>query len=365
MVAKTTGKTKSEAITHAIEFLASSVKRDLPAVVIAIGPDDFLRRESIEHALQLASVDPLSVARFEGDEAQWRDVNDELSTQSLFDTGGPKVAYIRKADSFVSPPKENEKKTVSSGTSNREKVEHWIEQSTPGSTLLVDMQTLPSNTRLYRIAQSKGFLIGTAEVKSNELLAWIRHWGNHKHKIDLTDKQAALIADRIGYVCGLIDCELAKLALFADSQGKVSDARIDELVGGWRTQTIWKLTDAVTEGRIAEAIEGVDKLIMSGQSAVGLAAQMSWSLRRYAVAATWYDQQKRNGNESVSFNDALSRAGFRFDHAKEEKRLKRIGWNRAKEMLGWLVELEKELKGSHSQEDRARMALESFLFRFQ
>ncbi len=365
MVAKTTGKTKSEAITHAIEFLASSVKRDLPAVVIAIGPDDFLRRESIEHALHLGGADPMSVARFEGDEAQWRDVNDELSTQSLFDTGGPKVAYIRKADSFVSPPKENEKKTVSSGTSNREKVEHWIEQSTPGSTLLLDMQTLPSNTRLYRIAQSKGFLIGTAEVKSNELLAWIRHWGNHKHKIDLTDKQAALIADRIGYVCGLIDCELAKLALFADSQGKVSDARIDELVGGWRTQTIWKLTDAVTEGRIAEAIEGVDKLIMSGQSAVGLAAQMSWSLRRYGVAATWFDQQKRTGNEGSSLYDALSQAGFRFDLAKEETRLKRISWNRAKEILVWLVELEKQLKGSHSQEDRARMALESFLFRFQ
>jgi DNA polymerase-3 subunit delta len=351
VVAKTTGKTKSEAITHAIEFLASNDQRELPAVVIAIGPDDFLRRESIEHALKLGGADPMSVARFEGDEAQWRDVNDELSTQSLFDTGGPKVAYLRKADPFV--------------TSNREHIEQWIEQSTPGSTLLLDMQTLPSNTRLYRIAQSKGFLIGTAEVKSNELLAWIRHWGMHKHKIDLTDKQAALIADRVGYVCGLIDCELAKLALFADPKGKVSDARIDELVGGWRTQTIWKLTEAVTEGRIAEAIEGVDKLIMSGQSAVGLAAQMSWSLRRYAVAATWYDQQKRNGNESVSFNDALSRAGFRFDHAKEEKRLKRIGWNRAKEMLGWLVELEKVLKGSHSQEDRARMALESFLFRFQ
>ncbi|MFM7977045.1 MAG: hypothetical protein ACKO8U_18400, partial [Pirellula sp.] len=100
-------------------------------------------------------------------------------------------------------------------------------------------------------------------------------------------------------------------------------------------------------------------------SAVGLAAQMSWSLRRYGVAATWFDQQKRTGNEGSSLYDALSQAGFRFDLAKEETRLKRISWNRAKEILVWLVELEKQLKGSHSQEDRARMALESFLFRFQ
>jgi hypothetical protein len=30
-----------------------------------------------------------------------------------------------------------------------------------------------------------------------------------------------------------------------------------------------------------------------------------------------------------------------------------------------LVELEKELKGNHSQEDLARLALEKFIFRFR
>lgn len=351
MAAKTTGKSKSEAIPHAFEFLAIKDQSELPPLVIALGPDDFLRRESIEHALKLANVDPMGIARFEGEEAQWRDVNDELSTQSLFDAGGPKAAYIRKADPFVS--------------SHRDPIERWVEQSTPGSTLLLDMQTLASNTRLYRLAQTKGFLIATAEKKGKELQSWISHWATYKHKTNLTDKQTALIADRIGYVCGLIDCELAKLALFTDAKGKISDARIDELVGGWRTQTVWKLTEAVADGRIAEAIEGVDKLIMSGQSAIGLAAQMSWSMRRYGVAATWLDQQKRNGNEGASMSDALGQAGFRYDVFKEETRLKRIGWNRAKEILGWLVELEKGLKGSHSQDDRARLALERFIFRFR
>jgi DNA polymerase-3 subunit delta len=104
---------------------------------------------------------------------------------------------------------------------------------------------------------------------------------------------------------------------------------------------------------------------MAGQTPVGIAAQLSWSLRRYGVAAAWIDQQKRYGFQGVTLFDALSRAGFRFEHALEEKRLKTISWNRAKDLLNWLVELEKELKGNHSQEDLARLALEKFIFRFR
>jgi len=350
VAAKNPGKTKSEAITHACEFLAQDAPLELPSIVIAIGPDEFLRRESIEHVLKLAGMDPLGVARFEGEEAQWRDVNDELSTQSLFDTGGPKVAYIRKADTFVSQ--------------YREQLERWIEQADAGSTLLMDMQSLPSIQRIYKLAVSKGRLIGTAELKGKELQTWITQWGISKHKVHLTASQAGLLEDRIGYVCGLIDCELAKLALFADAKGKVTSERVDELVGGWRTQTVWKISDAIADGNVAKVMEDVDRLIMAGQTVIGIAAQLSWSLRRYAVAAAWMDQQKRHG-QACSMYDALKSAGFNYQTNDHEQRLKKIGWNRAKEMLGWLIELEKSLKGNHSQEDRARIALESFIFRFR
>lgn len=351
MAEKTSAKSKSEATVHAFDYLAQNETRELPLFVVAIGPDDFLRRESIQHALKLGGLDAMSITRFDGEDAQWRDVHDELSTQSLFDQGGPKAAYVRKADSFVSK--------------NREALERWVEQAELGTTLLLDMQTLPSNQRLYKLAQNKGFLVATAEAKGSEFTSWIARWGAARHNVQLTVAQAGVLADRVGYVCGLIDCELAKLGLFSDAKGKVSDVRVDELVGGWRTQTVWNISSAIADGKIAEAIDGVDKLIMAGQTVVGIAAQLSWSLRRYGVAAAWFNQQKGYGVQGVTLPDALSRAGFRYEHAKEEKRLKTIGWNRAKELLTWLVELEKELKGNHSQEDLARLALENFIFRFR
>jgi DNA polymerase-3 subunit delta len=59
---------------------------------------------------------------------------------------------------------------------------------------------------------------------------------------------------------------------------------------------------------------------------------------------------------------ALEKAGFnRFDLAKAEARLRRIGRVRAKELLNDLVRLELQLKGSHSNEHRARFVLESLI----
>jgi DNA polymerase-3 subunit delta len=119
----------------------------------------------------------------------------------------------------------------------------------------------------------------------------------------------------------------------------------------------------VAEGRVESSLEAIDKLFMAGQSAFGVAAQLSWSLRRYGIAAQLVEQSERLGNKP-SLPQALEGAGFRgFELGKAELRLRRIGRQRAKDILSWLVELELQLKGSHSNEDRARLALESFLLK--
>ena len=92
-------------------------------------------------------------------------------------------------------------------------------------------------------------------------------------------------------------------------------------------------------------------------------AQLSWSLRRYGLAAKLIEQSERVDSR-ITLAVALERAGFnRFDIAKAETRLKRIGRPRAREMLTWLVDLELQLKGSHSNDQRAQLALESMIMK--
>jgi|LakMenEpi03Aug12_release.lakeMendotaPanAssembly.Ray.scaffolds.fasta_scaffold26758_7 DNA polymerase-3 subunit delta len=365
MAAKSTEKTKDSVVLDSIEFLLGNKLPDtpegyespsevvVPRVAFSIGPDEFLRREVIEHLLVLMKFDSLAVTRFDGEEVKWADIHDELATRSLFDTGGPKCAFVRKADDFISK--------------NRDSIEHWIEKGPAGSILLLEVQSLPSNQKIYRSTQKYGWLIGQDKDPSDAYIRkWISGWGKRRHGLKLTADQVNLITDRIGFIGGLVECELAKLALFAGEGGEVSDQRVDELVGGWRTQTVWQLSDWIADGEIAKALGLVDKLVMAGQSPVGIAAQLSWSLRRFGMAAYAFEQAERVQTGKPDFSRVLMDAGFRYGEVdKATRRLRRIGRTRAKKLLSWLVDLEGRLKGSHSQDDRARFALEEFILRLE
>lgn len=342
---------------QAFEFFDSTVSKPLPPLIACFGSDDFLRRESIRHWVAGSGIEAESVRSFEGDEAAWRDVHDQLSTRSLFDDLGIRIAVVHNGDKFISK--------------YRESLEKWADTHASDSTLILEIQTFPANTKLYTAIAKKGKLIKcTPPQKASwgnppddkALQQWILSWGRGRHGLELTANQAALVVERIGSVCGLIDCELAKLALFKDGKGSVSNERVAELVGGWRTQTAWEVADAIADGKTSVALEQLEKLLHAGQTTVGLAAQISWSLRRYGVAAQWIEQCEKQG-EKISLGGALEKAGFnRFDLAKSEARLRRIGRVRAKNLLQALVDLELKLKGSHSNDYRARLAFESLIF---
>ena len=360
MAAKTASdKTSSKTVViHAFEFMGNAAATPIPSVIACFGSDDFLRRIAIQHVVEVSKIQPDTIRQFDGDEGAWRDVHDELATRSLFDEAGVRMGIVRGADKFV--------------TKHREALERWTETPAADSCLVLELQSLAASTKLYKLIAKLGLLVGcTPPQKSSwgnppdekAMQKWIVAWAKSKHDLQLTAKQSLLIVERIGAVCGLIDCELAKLALFADKLGEVSDERVGELVGGWRTQTAWELADAISDGQIAAAMGQLDKLITAGQNSVGLLAQLSWSLRRYGLAAQLIEQSERV-DARIPLATALERSGFnRFDLAKSEVRLKRIGRPRAKEMLAWLVDLELKLKGSHSNENRARLALESLIMK--
>ncbi len=114
---------------NAFEFFDSVVTSPLPPIVACFGSDDYLRRESIRHWVQGSGIEEESVRSFEGEEAAWRDVHDQLATRSLFDDMGTRIAIVRNADKFV--------------TKFRESLEKWIESSPGDCTLILEIQTFP------------------------------------------------------------------------------------------------------------------------------------------------------------------------------------------------------------------------------
>ena len=334
----------------------------VPATIVVFGADSFLKQHAIETILDRSGCDRSSVKKVEGESALWRDIHDALATRSLFDDDGRRVTVVKGADTFVSK--------------NRAPLEKWAEKSSAkpsdDATLLLELTSFPGNTKLYKLVLKQGLIIdcnpplkprSKTNIDDTAIQKWIITWGSRHHAVQLSTQQANILVERVGAVFGLLDCELAKLGLFAGANQKVSNEHVKEMVGGWRTKTAWEIADSIAEGRIHQALEQIDRLMISGQNAIGLSAQLSWSFRRFGLAAHVVEQQERFGGKAA-LNRALEQAGFRvYEVDDAARRLKRIGRARAKLILPWLKDLDMKLKGSHSSDDRARFALEEFVMR--
>ena len=120
----------------------------------------------------------------------------------------------------------------------------------------------------------------------------------------------------------------------------------------------------MAEGRVAEALAHVDRLLATGESINALLPQLSWGLRRFGVAVQLIEQAERV-SKTLKIPEALALAGFRKnDLGNAERQLRRIGRARASKILLWLLEADRKLKGSHSQDERTRFMLEELLMRF-
>jgi DNA polymerase-3 subunit delta len=345
-------------VAHVFDWMEHRKPKLGRGTIAVFGNDWFLRHQALKILIEATGVDQAAVKNRDGDEIKWRDVHDDLASRSLFDDGGLRVTVVQQADDFVAK--------------NRVQLEKWAESASDDALLILEMDSLPANTKLYKQIADKGTVVKcSAPIKARSkdtvdekaVQAWLLGWGKRQHGVQLSIPQADVLLERIGFIFGLLDTELAKLALFAGPDQKIENAIVHELVGGWRTKTVWEIADQIADGKIATAMEQLDRLFAGGQNAVGIMAQLSWYFRRFGMAAHCIEQAERFGKRPV-IGEALQQAGFYpYVLADAEKKLRRIGRVRAKQLLTWLRELDLQLKGSHSQDNRARSAVEQFVLR--
>lgn len=341
---------------HVLDLIDKPLSAEQRKIFAMIGSDSFLRQQAIQAAIESIKVDRASIRQFHGDETPWREVHDYLATRSLFDEDGYRVALVSNGDAFV--------------TECRPQLESWVDSKSKDATLILDVKKMPSNTKLYKAIQKVGTIIDCSiDVQSNGkssedklILKWIVSWAKRQHAIDINNNQANLILERVGYIFGIIDCELAKLALFADATSKVPDDRVRELVGGWRTKTIWDIAELIADGKAAAALEQLDGLVRSGEHMLAVVGPISWYFRRFGMASYLVEQSEKEGKR-VPLKTVLMQAGFKYKVEEAEKHLIRIGRHRAKNILHWLKDLDGKLKGSHSIDERGRFAVEEFILR--
>jgi DNA polymerase-3 subunit delta len=317
----------------AIDYLAGPQKYPPRPVCVVFGDEAFLRRQvllGLRAAVLGDQEGDFSLTTFEGPVAALRDIMEELATVAMF--GGRRLVVVEEADELVSRC--------------RGELEEYVARPHATGILVLEVKTWPSNTRLYKAVAADGLAIDCNVPAAAGLARWLGGWAKQTHRLQLSPAAAELLLEAIGPELGLVDQELAKLALAAGVDGKITPEMVGRLVGGWRTKTTWEMLDAALDGNVGEAMRQLDRLLASGESPVGLLAQISASLRRFA-AATRLVVQAEAGGRRLALRQALEQAGIRtFVLEKAQRQLRHLGRQRGGQLYGWLLQADLDLKGA-------------------
>jgi DNA polymerase-3 subunit delta len=164
-------------------------------------------------------------------------------------------------------------------------------------------------------------------------------WADEQEGVKLDPDAARLLVELVGPEIGLLTSEVAKLATYVGDRRAIGRDDVARLVGAGRVETIWRVLDAATTGRPAEALDLLDRLLTSGEHPVGLLAAIAASLRKIHHAG-----QLRKAKRDL--RDACSMAGILpFAVELTRRQHAHLGPARVDQLPRLLLQADLDLKG--------------------
>jgi DNA polymerase III subunit delta len=342
--------TKAGTLT-AFEYLDGTNQLPTVGLCAIYGDDAFLKSEVLTLLRQQTLGEGeggFGLTTFAGREARLRDVLDALASRSLFGDGN-QLVIVEEADPFV--------------TEFRAELEDYV-TGNPHGLLVLDVKTWPSNTRLAKAVAARGNIcIQCAAGTLPQIKSWLVRRAKSAHQVKIDSAAVDALVDLVPPEPGILAQEIAKLSLLAGENRTIGIQHVKDNVGGWRTRAVWDMVDAAADGRTAEALLQLDRLLSSGEKPHGIFPQIAPSLRRFSTAVALMNAATSEGRR-LPPRDALAQAGvLPFKLGDAERQLRQLGRHRAQSLTGWLLAVDLAIKSHHSSDDRARIELERLITR--
>ena len=319
---------------HATEFLKNAdLSADIPLVAV-YGGQRYLKQAVLQRLIGVVlDGDDASLSTFAGKDVEWATVADELFTVSMW--SDRRLVSVQDADDFVSK--------------FRERLENYLDKPARKSTLVLDVKSWTKTTRLAKRLAKVGFALDCAPLKGAELMRWLTATSQQRYGKKLERSAAQLLIELAGEDLGLLDQELAKLANYAGERGRIDPEDVRALVGGWKAETTWAMTDALRAGNLDLALSCLDKLLVAGEPPQKILGGLNFVFRKLAKAT----ELARQGQQ---LNFALKDAGvFPRDINSSAAYLRRVGRPQAEKLLARLLEADLSLKGSSGLSHRLQL----------
>ncbi|HUG18289.1 MAG TPA: DNA polymerase III subunit delta [Planctomycetaceae bacterium] len=319
---------------HASQYLTNPGKFETGPMVAVFGTERYLKRSACDalRTVVLKGSDE-QPAVFAGKDATLSDVLDELAMLSMW--GDRRLVIVEDADEFVKK--------------YRAALEKYLDKPAKKSVLVLEVKTWNKTTRLAKSLEKCGLPLSCEELKGRELQKWIDQTAKVRFEKQVSRDAAHLMEELVGNNLGLLEQELDKLSSYVGERAQIEQEDVRALVGGWKTETTWKMLDALRDGQPGRALELLDNLLNAGEPPLKLLGGISFVFRKYSEAAEWARRGESLGQalrQSKVFPNAIEPSG---------KFLRKIGRPNAEKILTRLMNADGDLKGRSTTPDRMRM----------
>jgi DNA polymerase-3 subunit delta len=316
----------------ALPFLEKSAKAKPQPVYVLTGDEAFLKRQVLAalDAVLLGDADAdFAKTVLPGVTAEWSTVRADLDTLPFLSPR--RVVVIDQADPFV--------------TKYRPVLEKYVAEPAKGGVLILDVKLWPATTKLAKAIPDAATLV-CKPPSPQSLGKWLTNWAKTGHGKKLDADAAGWLIELVGPEMGLLDQELGKLAAYAGDRPTISREDVDRMVGRSRGAETFKIFEAIGDGRAADALAILGRLLDQGEEPLGILGAFSWQLRRLAQAA----HHHRNGKPLPT---AIEAAGFQpWARDRVEKQLRHLGRRRLDRIYDWLLETDLGMKSSGALPER-------------
>jgi DNA polymerase III subunit delta len=307
--------------------------RTVGPLYVLHGDELFLKRQVLNVLRERVvgpDADEQAVSFHAGDQATFAGIFDELDTLPFFFPR--RFLVVDNADPFV--------------TRYRADLERKVAQLPATATLVLDVKTWQSTTRLAKLVDSSATIVCKAPP-NYKLVAWCSEWAQSRYEKQLPAQAAALLVELIGAEMGQLDQELLKLAVYVGKRARIDVADVDCIVGSSRAENVWKILDLAAAGNVKEALATLERLFDQGDAALMILGGLGYQLRKLA-------QAYRLTTQGRSLTAALEEAGVTaFAMRGAEQQFRQLGRRRLERIYDELLQMNVDLRSSYTLPERA------------
>jgi DNA polymerase-3 subunit delta len=185
------------------------------------------------------------------------------------------------------PPPDGGQRKKRRTTGATDALVRYLENPNPNSVVVL-LSESPLDARLttVRAAKTHGtVLTATCRGRERDLAEWCQRRAAEAHKVRLAPDAARLLCWRCPPDMGVLDQELAKLALAAAATGgDIMPDLVESVTPATREERVWSVLGAVAEGRPHQALASLRQVLERGENPLGVLALLTGQVRELAAA---------------------------------------------------------------------------------